>query len=201
MRVFALYHFTFNDISHINAPSMNDDSVKPTCLCPFPVCWFNISIFPMQTFSLFCWCLDPLLALFRTPVWATYIYCPNSPVCNQHGCLGEHWNNLLLPLKHTLKLKMCTQSHGNPRWVAEMFAMLQSLCPAELTVTDRDKQNTDIHNPDLCQRVHTVKTEGRWNNKSNMYGGYNFSVAWQDPVGWIWQSPGPARWVLRMIRK
>lgn len=40
-----------------------------------------------------------------------------------------------------------------------MFAMLQSQCPAELRVPDRDKQNTDIHDPDLCQRVQTGKTE------------------------------------------
>lgn len=62
---------------------------------------------------------------------------------------------------HTHTLKLYPQSHDNPRWVAEMFAMLQSLCPAELTVTDRNKQNTDIHDPDLCQRVQTVTTEKR----------------------------------------
>lgn len=40
-----------------------------------------------------------------------------------------------------------------------MFALLQSLCPAESTVTVRDKQNMDIHDPDLYQRVQTVQTE------------------------------------------
>lgn len=55
-----------------------------------------------------------------------------------------------------------------------MFAMLQSLCPAELTVTDRNKQNTDIHDPDLCQRV---QRRG-WYTKSNPSESCNnFSVA------------------------
>lgn len=152
MRVFLLYStcwstLTFNDISHINSPSKSDESVKSARLCPFPVCWFNISICRSRHSPFPVAFLTSLLALFWTPVWGTDIYCPNSSVCSQHGCLGEHRNNLLLPLKHTLKLKMCTQSHDNPRWAAKMFAMLQSLCPAELTVRDRDKQHRDIQKP------------------------------------------------------
>lgn len=135
---------------------------SPPVSAPSPVCWFNISISQSRHFLFLVGVLTPSWPCSE-PVWGTVIYCPKSPVRSQHGCLGEHRNNHTHAETHTHThtLKLYPQSHDNPRWVAEMFAMLQSLCPAELTVTDRNKQNTDIHDPDLCQRVQTVTTEKR----------------------------------------
>lgn len=71
-----------------------------------------------------------------------------------------------------------------------MFSVPRSLRPAEVTVTDRDKQNTDIHDPDLCQRVQTVQTEQKMdkqkqgrNNFSTAMTRKNLTVTWTRLVG------------------
>lgn len=125
-----------------------------------------ISPFPEADFFFFflVGVLTPLLALFRTPCLRHSYLLPKEP-CVQStwlpGWAQEPSAAALLTRTHahTRTLKLYPQSHDNPRWVAEMFSVLRSPRPAEVTVTDGDKQNTDIHDPDLCQRVQTVQTE------------------------------------------
>lgn len=139
--------------------------------------------------------LSGVLTLSQTLVWGTVIYCLGSSVCrvNMVGWLGK--GTICCSLSHTHpNVYTHIQSHDSPRWLAEMFTMLQSLCPAEPTATDKDKQDMDINNHDNynlpevsnCYNwIENVKLWVWWHDKANTHEGHrNFPLTWQALVKW-----------------